>query len=597
MWKGPVTIAATMQQNLRRLTGSRLFCGLALLLSFSVGLDAKSDPGQSEHRHDDTGFSAFVGRYGRGAADIIYFMVRNGKLTARPAFWHSIQVVDVVSDSFVVADRRDRGGSFLRNANGDVIAVRIAGLADSTLRYEKLAQAGTLPIELLFEGKGKDSYRGLSVSCSYGELLVTGKVFFERFPTRSRIAVEYFQELTSQFPDSSEAHTLLGRAYVAAQLRSKALESFRTAHALNSLNQRATDYLLRLHAIPVPPEIEASRWKVPFSLNDLFKLPTPREIETARQRWAERDLSPAEPKEVMRANIRLGNNDVVVRIVSHRVHGFLHYGAVISPLQAGKGSCPVIVEAKGVSWNYFPLDVNRGLSIPAILGSDMANTVIVVPSFRGEKMIFNGQEFVSEGDRTDNWDGATDDALALLNVALRTTAEADSVRVYAFGRSRGGSVAMLAAIRDRRIKGVVEWAGPADWFDCMSEQGWTQQELVEEGLRIHAKPYETAGQFIERFLLKAIDGTWNLTATRLKMIASSPLYFTFSLPVLQIHHGVEDYNVPIANARALADSLKKSKSGKQGREAYFYEGFGHDTDVETARERSHRFLKEMMSAW
>jgi dipeptidyl aminopeptidase/acylaminoacyl peptidase len=149
---------------------------------------------------------------------------------------------------------------------------------------------------------------------------------------------------------------------------------------------------------------------------------------------------------------------------------------------------------------------------------------------------------------------------------------------------------MLTAERDKRIKGVVEWAGPTDWFELMGEEGWTQRELVEEGLRIHAKPNETAGQFIERFLLKAINGTWNLEDTRLKMIASSPLYFASSLPALQIHHGVEDYNVPIANARALVDSLKNQDRSKQSFEPFFYEGFGHDTDVTLATGRSHKFF-------
>jgi hypothetical protein len=143
----------------------------------------------------------------------------------------------------------------------------------------------------------------------------------------------------------------------------------------------------------------------------------------------------------------------------------------------------------------------------------------------------------------------------------------------------------------------VEWAAPSDWFELMGQEGWTPQELVEEGLRIHAKPDETAGQFIERFLSKAMNGSWNLEETRLKMIASSPLYFASSLPDLQIHHGVEDYNVPIANARVLADLFKKEGRLKRYLQAFFYEGFGHDTDVQVATERSHRFLLEkMMSA-
>jgi dipeptidyl aminopeptidase/acylaminoacyl peptidase len=306
-------------------------------------------------------------------------------------------------------------------------------------------------------------------------------------------------------------------------------------------------------------------------------------------------LLPDDLREVTQADIRFGTTDTHVRIISHRVHGERHFGAIIVPANAAKNhSCAVVVEAKGVSWNYSPLDINSGLNAPAILGPSMKDCIIIAPSFRGEKMICNGREFVSDGDRTDSWDGATDDALALLNVALQSAPEADPARIYSFGRSRGGSVALLCAIRDKRIKGVVEWAGPTDWFSLMADEGWTQQELVEEGLRIHAKPNETAGQFIERFLLKAMNGTWNLQDTRLKMIAASPLYFTKSLPDVQIHHGVEDYNVPVINAHSLADSLKKNTQTAGHLEAIFYKGFGHDTDVANAAKHSARFLIEHM---
>jgi len=50
--------------------------------------------------------------------------------------------------------------------------------------------------------------------------------------------------------------------------------------------------------------------------------------------------------------------------------------------------------------------------------------------------------------------------------------------------------------------------------------------------------------------------------------------------------------VPIANARALADSLKMKGRAGNDFEPYFYEGFGHDTDVQIATERSHKFLIE-----
>ena len=574
---------------------NRTCVAMLLLVLSGAALNAKGDLSIGQQPNHRNALKEFEGRYARGASDLLYFKIRDGKLTARPAFWHSIQVVELEKDSFVVAERRDRGGSFVRDARGEVVAVWIIGLGSSPLRYEKVNQSRKLPLELLFEGKGTEAFEGLSNECSYNDLLRVGGTFFEHFPSRASVAVQYLEGLSKKFSDSSEVHIILGHAYVAVAKRPRAVESFRRAHELKAGNQTAVDYLLRLHAIPIPAEFEVAKWKMPFSLNDLFKPATDSEIHTVRRMWSDRDLSAVEVNEVTRAALRFGTVDVIVRIVSHRVHGFLHYGAILVPAHAPKGSCAVVVEAKGVSWDYFPLDVNAGLNSLVILGPDLSHTVVIAPSFRGEKLILNGQEFVSEGDRTDNWDGATDDALALMNVALQTTPEADSTRIYTFGRSRGGSVAMLVAIRDKRIKGVVEWAGPTDWFALMSEEGWTQQELVEEGLRIHAKPYETAGQFIERFLLKAVDGSWDLTTTRLKMIASSPLYFASSLPALQLHHGVEDFNVPVANARALVEALTRQGRGNKRLESFLYEGFGHDTDVQVATARSHKFLHQKIT--
>jgi hypothetical protein len=46
-----------------------------------------------------------------------------------------------------------------------------------------------------------------------------------------------------------------------------------------------------------------------------------------------------------------------------------------------------------------------------------------------------------------------------------------------FGQSRGGNVALLTGIRDKRIDCVVDWAGPTDWLYAMGTNGWTEQEL------------------------------------------------------------------------------------------------------------------------
>ncbi len=294
-------------------------------------------------------------------------------------------------------------------------------------------------------------------------------------------------------------------------------------------------------------------------------------------------------QEVARGTLDLGQSKATVRIVSHLVQGSRHYGAIIIPAGARQGCCPVIVEAKGVSWNYFPLELEK-LHAPRVMGDIKERFIYVVPSFRGEVLRFAGETYQSEGDRTNALDGATDDAIAFLNVALQTTPEADGSRVCALGHSRGGTVALLAGIRDPRIRCVVDWAGPTDWFELMGTEGWTEQELFAEGLRTRANPSETGGHNIERFLLKAIKGEENLEAVRQRMIASSPLYFAHRLPLVQLHYGAEDTSVPIKNGLQLAAQLRRRKVPSARFEAFFYPGEGHDTDRIAAPVHTRRFI-------
>lgn len=576
---------------------SAALAGLALLSTVFFAPVARTYSGP-DGQGQTAPLAEYCGAYENGPGNVVYVTIRSGSLMVRPIFWTSVQpLAEAGRDSFVVPDRPERMLKFSRDASGQIQRVDVQGFGEVTGTFLKLGKSQRSPVELLFENKGADAYRGLSRSagCEYETLLSIGEMMLERFPTRSGVVVQYLEALLKQHPDSASANLLLGRAYVAAGDRTRAKQSLSRASELDPGDETLKRYCFRLGVESVPSDVEEKKWRLPFTLTEFFGKPDPAEIEEVKRRWRGRDLSVQGLLEVDRVAMRFGAIETVARIVSHRVHGFLHYGAIIVPAGAEKASCAVLVEAKGVSWNYFPLNLERGLTSPQILGPDLARTVLVLPSFRGERMIVSGKEYTSEGDRTDSWDGATDDALALLNVALASAPEADPSRIGVFGRSRGGSVALLAAIRDKRIKAVVEWAGPTEWFELMAGEGWTQRELVEEGLRIHARPSETAGQFIERFLLKSVEGSRDLKETRLKMIASSPLYFATMLPGVQIHHGEEDRSVPIVNAKALAESLRKSRRHQGEYEAYFYEGFGHDTDVALAAERSREFFRKKLS--
>jgi hypothetical protein len=216
--------------------------------------------------------------------------------------------------------------------------------------------------------------------------------------------------------------------------------------------------------------------------------------------------------------------------------------------------------------------------------------VYVAPGYRGERVVAGADTLLSEGDRSDAWDGATDDLLALLRVAMRVVPEADTSRVCVFGRSRGGTVALLAGIREPRIDCVVAWAAPTEWLTLMGLGGWTQRELVEEGLRRRSQPGETGGQFIDYFLRAAIERRRDLAETRLHLIASSPLHFARSAGAVQAHWGIDDGIVPVVNGRRFAAAYRAGASSGP-LDARFHPDAGHDQDRQLAPRQSREFLR------
>lgn len=510
----------------------------------------------------------------------------DGELTLRPIFWRSLQPLRQKSgDAFGIEQREDREVEFVRDGGGCVSAVRVRGFGDDGT-FPRLGNEKT-PIETLLDGQPEIAARQMIRADRDGvkKFVQTGETLLRRFPSQAPTAVRFLNALASRYPEEAAVYSALGAAYVAIGNRYLALESFKRANELDPANGDAVMGLRRMKVLAPSAKEPAAGWKLPFPLESVFAKPTADEIKAAEADWAKRDLSAKKVKVVKTGTIDLGHVKATVRIISHSVHGYKHYGAVIVPEGAGKGRQPVVLDLKGVSWDFFPLNLNNLLS-PAFMGADQGKFIYVVPSFRGEVMKFDGAEYRSEGDRTDSWDGATDDALALLNAALKITPQADPARICAFGKSRGGSVALLAGIRDKRITRVLDWAGPADWFALMDAGGWTQEEIVREALLKKAQPRDEGGQFIERFLLKAVEGKWGLADVRRKMIQNSPLYFAERLPKLQAHYGIEDEIVPVINGRVLA--------GKSKGEFFYHQNSGHDLDQKIAFRESRRFLMEMM---
>ncbi len=558
-----------------------------------------------------TKLSEYAGRYTDGTDYVAYFQETPFGLTLRPALWTATQLLKQESrDEFVVVDRRERGASFHRDAQGHITSVTIRGMEGEGLQLMRRDRP-LLPIEFLLAGQAQIAAREY-VSRDPNDparIISTAQRVLDRFPSKVRALAGFLAIVERHFPRSAKLNALLGDVQMEAGNRRAALASFRRAYQLDPTDKQAIAGLARLGALPADVAAKDNPWKLSFPLEQVFQPPTVAEIKAVETDWRERNLSPKDVEEVTAGTIKFDDDEFRVRIVAHRVDGSKHYGAIILPINATPGCCPVIVEAKGVSWNYFHLNLSR-LDSPSFMGSARTRFIYVAPSYRGEVLDFNGKEYKSEGDRTNAWDGATDDAIALLNVALTTTPEADPNRIAVFGRSRGGSVALLMGERDSRIRGVVEWSGPTDWFSLMGTEGWKQQELFAEGLRTRAKPDETGGQLVEHFLMKAVRGEEDLPAVRHRMIAGSPLYFPHRLPRLQMHYGVEDTSVPVKNGlelakrmgfrvakashdRKIALAIEKSHALYMRRgnsEAFFYPGQGHDTDRLLAPILSRDFL-------
>lgn len=564
----------------------KTFCFLLIFLItlfvFNFHVSAQTNKRQTKSPRKSNSLQAqseYAGRFTDGKDYVVYFEQTEYGLTIRPALWTATQLlVNSGKDEFVVADRPSRGATFLRNEKGRVVGVRIRGMDGEGLELKR-AGVEPLPVELLLSGNGRSAARAFLAKGENNteKLLELAKRVLNGFPSKPKTVVEFLSELAPRFPSSDEFYTLLGYAQVAAENRRSALTNFRRAYRLNKSNKDAISGLARLNALPPEIKEDGAGWKLPFPLKSVFEKPTAAEISAVEKDWQQRDLKPRNIQEAARGQISFGQSKFVVRIISHTVHGFRHYGAILVPADAKPGCCPVILEAKGVSWNYFPLELEK-LHAPRLMSGLGRQMIYVVPSFRGEILNFSGVSYQSEGDRTDALDGATDDTIALLNAALQTTPEADASRICAFGHSRGGTVAMLAGIRDSRIGCVVNWAGPTDWFELMGTGGWTEQELYAEGLRTRAAPGETGGQRVERFLLKAVEGKESLQQVRHRMLASSPLYFARRLPQAQLHYGEEDVSVPVRNGRQLIAELKLQRIPATRYQAFFYPGAGHDTD-------------------
>ncbi len=299
-------------------------------------------------------------------------------------------------------------------------------------------------------------------------------------------------------------------------------------------------------------------------LDLLFAPPTALEVEAVERAWeARRDSGAYEPGSI-RVEYQgdvFGDGSRIVLLSHTTGHAsFRHYGAVrFPPGDAPADGWPVVVYNHGGARGFDLVDlVGRFVTGPfAEIGSQ---SVVVMPTFRSETMTNTPMgELRSEG-APSVWDRDVDDMLALLNATLETfSALTDDGTFVSMGGSRGGAVALLAAMREPRIRVAVDYFGPTNLFSASSRAiaeeyvAGTPADVLAAQLSLrNILPY-----LIETALQPVADGTISYEEARFEMIRRSAAWLPHLLPNTIAHHHECDSLVPFEHFQALEVQQKK----------------------------------------
>lgn len=242
---------------------------------------------------------------------------------------------------------------------------------------------------------------------------------------------------------------------------------------------------------------------------------------------------------------RFANRDL--NIVQHFTDGRSHFGAIIFPTNYQPGEqYPLLLWANGL--NQADPSVNVADQLITGLAKALSNHFILIPSFRGQALVYRQERYCSDGFFGDAFDGATDDALRLLALARTAYDEINTNQISVIGVSRGGTVALLMAARDPSIARTVAIASPTDFY---------RQQVYHR--------YGT--QYKYQFLSRTTD----IVEMRQKMLKSSPCYFvSHSDNPLLLIHGNNDRVVPLENATQVIELME----GKSNFQSIIHDG-GH----------------------
>ena len=229
---------------------------------------------------------------------------------------------------------------------------------------------------------------------------------------------------------------------------------------------------------------------------------------------------------------------VLSKIISQQVNGESHYSAVFLPSNYDENKeYPALVLLNGL--NQFDPIVRVEQNPFKGIRRGLKDYIIMIPSFRGQAIIYRNKSYCSDGFFGDAFDGAATDALRTLQLC-KELFSIDEQRIAVAGQSRGGTVALLMGARDTSINTVIDVTGPINFYDR----------------KIY---YKFGMQYKYQFLSR----DQSLSEIRRQIIASSPVYFIekYKKPML-IVYSENDRTVSIENAEILIDKFAERSNFK-----------------------------------
>ena len=292
--------------------------------------------------------------------------------------------------------------------------------------------------------------------------------------------------------------------------------------------------------------------------DQIFTPPTSAEKRAVLADWASR----SQPVQGWRVERSIEDEGFKLDIVSHTLDGNRHFAAVRTPANHRPGQAAPILVLNHGGWEG--ADADWALHVAE---DCLADFFVVVPSYRGEPLRFDGRAYRSTGQQS-LIDRDVDDTMALISGVLRNYPGAQGEDVSAWGYSRGGGVSLLLGIRDPRVDRVVNVFGPTDvlTFDDMADR--VRESYYGDDLG----PFY---RFPAQWMRAHLRGQMSESTVRHKLLAGSALHFADQLPTrIQTHHGARDQIVPVENARALHEALDQ-RSDMQVNEYFEYRFGGH----------------------